>query len=444
MTLAVLLALVIAGDAPAQTFGGGRLQTAALPKSYEPTVGISLQPRGSQIALRFDTTLRCGKEVFEASGRKVAAFDGSSFSAAGASVKPIARGRLAFEWTLSGTLSGNAASGTLRIAGVRRAAGRKRACAAKPTRAFEARLATAPTGAAAQPRSRGLYLGTSSYEIVDRLQAPVVIRASKDARKVTARWTIAAKCRRGPRERFVNLTPPTRVRADGSFGRSERFAVRYVNALVRYRTRFSGRFAGEGASGTLRLRARVYSRSGKKLRTRCDSGTRTWNVAPAGAGAPAPAPAPTPTTPGEPRQPVPGAWSLRMTSDAGDYIGQGQSWTHGPTTDKLSAWGSPTLVRLYLTNSEGWWDGNFAAPPGQQLTQGVTYENAHRYPFNDNSPGLDVTGYGRGCNESTSRFTLDHLAFDPDGTLRTFQVTFEQHCENAQPALRGTWTFNAA
>jgi len=95
VTLAVLLALVIAGDAPAQTFGGGRLQTAALPKSYEPTVGISLQPRGSQIALRFDTTLRCGKEVFEASGRKVAAFDGSSLSAAGASVKPIARGRWA-------------------------------------------------------------------------------------------------------------------------------------------------------------------------------------------------------------------------------------------------------------------------------------------------------------------------------------------------------------
>ena len=120
----------------------------------------------------------------------------------------------------------------------------------------------------------------------------MVIRASKDAHKVTARWTIAAKCRRGPRELFVNLTPPTRVRADGSFGRNERFAVRYVDALVRYRTRFAGRFAGEGASGTLRLRARVFNRSGKKLRTRCDSWTRTWNVALGGAGAPAPAPTP--------------------------------------------------------------------------------------------------------------------------------------------------------
>ena len=82
--------------------------------------------------------------------------------------------------------------------------------------------------------------------------------------------------------------------------------------------------------------------------------------------------------------------------------------------------------------------------PAGSSRPGTTYENAHRYPFNDDSPGLDLGGYGRGCNESTSRFTVDQLAFDPDGTLRTFQVTFEQHCEHAQPALRGTWTFNAA
>ena len=448
-TLAVLLAMALASDAAAQsppTFGGGRLPTAALPKGYSPTVGISLQPRGSQIAVRFDTTLRCGKTVFEATGRRLVAYDGTSFSAAGASIKRVAGGRLAFEWTLSGTVSGSAASGTLRIAGVRRRSGRRRACAAKPTRAFEARLAAPPAGAATQPRSRGLYLGTSSYEVVDRLQAPVVLRASKDARKVTARWTIAAKCRRGPRELFVNLTPPTRVRADGSFGRSERFTVRYTDALVRYRARFGGRFAGDGATGTLRLRARVFNRSGKRLRTRCDSGTRTWNAASAPAGA-TPAPAPTTGTgngPPNPRQPAIGPWSLRMISDAGDYIGQGQSWTHGPQTDTLSVEGSPTLVRLYLTNAEGWWDANVAAPPGQQLTAGTTYENAHRYPFNDGSPGFDLGGYGRGCNESTSRFTVDQIAFDPDGTLRTFQVTFEQHCEHATPALRGTWTFHAA
>jgi hypothetical protein len=450
--LAVLLAAMLAGDASAQslpTYGGGRLQTAAIPRGYEPTVGISIQPRGAQIAVRFDTTLRCGRESFEVSGRKVVPYDGSSFSATGASIANVARGRLAFEWTLSAALSGPAASGTLRIAGARRLSGRVQRCAAKPTRAFEAKLAGPPAGAGARPRSRGLYVGTSSYEVVDRLQAPVVMRASKDARKVTARWTIAATCRRGGRERIVNLTPPTRVRADGRFSRKERYLVRYLDATVRYRASFAGRFAGDGATGTLRLRARVYNRSGTRLRTRCDSGTRTWStsrvtapvtVTPAPGSSPAPAPTP---TPGEPREAVPGAWSLTMTSDPGDYIGQGRSWSHGPSTDTLRVWGEPAHVRLWLTNPEGWWDGNFAAPPGQQLRAGTTYENAHRYPFNDGSPGLDVGGYGRGCNELTGRFRVDRLAFDPDGTLRTFQVTFEQHCEHAQPALRGTWTFNA-
>jgi hypothetical protein len=449
VTLAVLLATMLAGDASAQappTFGGGRLQTAAIPKRYVPSVGISIQPRGSRIAVRFDTSLLCGRESTDVTGRRVVAFDGSSFSAAGASIKTVARGTVAFEWTLSGTVSGTAANGTLRIAGVRRVSGRRRRCAAKPVRAFDARLAGPPAGAPAQPRSRGLYAGTSTYEVVSRLQAPVVLRASKDARKVAARWTVGARCGRGPRELISNLSPPTRVRSNGVFVRDERFRVRYLDATVRYRATIAGRFVGDGASGSLRLRARVYNRSGKRLRTRCDSGTRQWNVAlvtPV-AAPPATGPSIPPPANGEPRQPVPGAWSLRMTSDAGDYIGQGQSWTHGPSTDTLRAWGSPTLVRLYLTNAEGWWDMNVAAPPGGQLTGGTTYENAHRYPFNDGSPGFDLGGYGRGCNESTSRFTVDRITFDPDGTLRTFQVTFEQHCEHAQPALRGTWTFNAA
>ena len=188
---------------------------------------------------------------------------------------------------------------------------------------------------------------------------------------------------------------------------------------------------------------------GTSLRTRCDSGTRHWNAALVSGGAPSvPAPGPTttppPPTPGDPPQPVPGAWSLTMTSDPGDYIGGGRAWSHGPATDTIRVWGERSLVRLYLTNAEGWWDGNFAAPPGQQLRAGATYTGARRYPFNDNAPGLDVGGYGRGCNELSGSFTVDELNFDPNGALRAFKVRFEQHCENATPALRGTWTFHAA
>ena len=43
--------------------------------------------------------------------------------------------------------------------------------------------------------------------------------------------------------------------------------------------RFAGRVSGEFANGTLRMRARIYSRNGKRLLTRCDSGTRNWTAA---------------------------------------------------------------------------------------------------------------------------------------------------------------------
>jgi hypothetical protein len=81
---------------------------------------------------------------------------------------------------------------------------------------------------------------------------------------------------------------------------------------------------------------------------------------------------------------------------------------------------------------------------GQLLEAGRTYDGARRYPFNDAAPGLSISGDGRGCNELSGTFTVNKIEFDAAGTLRAFEVTFEQHCEHFTPALRGTWTFAAA
>ena len=94
--------------------------------------------------------------------------------------------------------------------------------------------------------------------------------------------------------------------------------------------------------------------------------------------------------------------------------------------------------------STGTWYGEFEAPTGQQLEAGRTYDGARRYPFNDDAPGLSISGEHRGCNELSGTFTVNRIEFDAAGTLRAFEVTFEQHCEHMAPALRGTWTFAAA
>ena len=123
-----------------------------------------------------------------------------------------------------------------------------------------------------------------------------------------------------------------------------------------------------------------------------------------------------------------------MNSDAGDYIGQGQTYRFGPPGHEISWSGTPERLTLLA----GGFHADFEAPDGQVLSAGVTY-SARRYPFNGGGAGLNVDGQGRGCNVLTGSFTVDEIAFASDYTLRTFKVRFEQHCENAQPALRGTW-----
>ena len=83
------------------------------------------------------------------------------------------------------------------------------------------------------------------------------------------------------------------------------------------------------------------------------------------------------------------------------------------------------------TNAEfqgGWWTTDFAAPPGQDLAAGTTYQ-AKRYPFNDGAAGFNHSGNGRGCNELTATFTVREIAFHANGVLRRFRADFEQHCE---------------
>jgi hypothetical protein len=76
----------------------------------------------------------------------------------------------------------------------------------------------------------------------------------------------------------VSLTPPTRIRADATFGRRERYSIRYRDGSVdRYRVVFRGRLLGDGAAGTLRARTQT-SKPGASFFP-CDSGTRRWTAA---------------------------------------------------------------------------------------------------------------------------------------------------------------------
>lgn len=133
---------------------------------------------------------------------------------------------------------------------------------------------------------------------------------------------------------------------------------------------------------------------------------------------------------------------LSYQSEPGDYIGQGQTGSHSLADLKFSAWhvASQSAVQIRAQSPIGggvFWSINMKAPSGVPLIPG-TYLNATRYAFNaPGTPGLDVSGNGRGCNTLTGQFTVLETSFGPKGEVYRFRATFEQHCEGVIPALRG-------
>jgi len=137
--------------------------------------------------------------------------------------------------------------------------------------------------------------------------------------------------------------------------------------------------------------------------------------------------------------------ALQMTSDPGDYIGQGLTYLLTPSAGNFSVlepWSNEVQIR-FAGGSVNWWYLTFQAPNGARLAPGA-YEGATRWPFQSpTAPGLDVSGNGRGCNRSNGRFVVHEVTYGAEGLVERFAADFEQHCEGVTPAFRGSIRFNA-
>ena len=134
--------------------------------------------------------------------------------------------------------------------------------------------------------------------------------------------------------------------------------------------------------------------------------------------------------------------TLAMTSDPGDWVGQGGSYSFSTPGNLFFARSSEAGSDLTVTvqpdgSSAGEWVLEFAAPFGQQLVPG-TYTGAVRASERGTSlPGLDVSGEFRGCSSLTGSFTVLDATYEASGYVDSFHATFEQHCDGLAPALRG-------
>ena len=132
---------------------------------------------------------------------------------------------------------------------------------------------------------------------------------------------------------------------------------------------------------------------------------------------------------------------LYLKSQPGDYIGQGAEELYTSTNSfidgSLPQGGSTFNARVVQGNYVDWWYVTIAAPIGQPLAVGH-YGGAVRAAFRPaGTPGLDINGNGRGCNELTGQFDVTAVSFSSYGDVSLFDATFEQHCEGGTTALTG-------
>ncbi|MFB7913492.1 hypothetical protein [Streptomyces sp. NPDC056061] len=132
--------------------------------------------------------------------------------------------------------------------------------------------------------------------------------------------------------------------------------------------------------------------------------------------------------------------SYTYTSEQGDWVGGGGSGRYDGVSANGVA-GDPGTGRISLSSNS--WDMEFVAPQGESLRPGV-YRDAERDPFRGRAPGMDVSGFHRGCNEVFGQFAIDQIEFDASGRLSLLDLTFTQRCESADaPALTGEIRYQA-
>ncbi len=139
------------------------------------------------------------------------------------------------------------------------------------------------------------------------------------------------------------------------------------------------------------------------------------------------------------------AAKFSFSSKSGDFIGQGLSRSYDLNDSKIVVCdvghvnrARTNAVRFTVERDSENWNIEFAAPKGMRLRVGE-YLYATRFPFNaDESPGLNMSGCGRGSSNSYGRFSVDLVRFNKAGELVLFKASFVQHSETmTAPPLEG-------
>lgn len=132
----------------------------------------------------------------------------------------------------------------------------------------------------------------------------------------------------------------------------------------------------------------------------------------------------------------------------GNYVGGGSEELFESPQAEISAglsYSQPEQgVTVTLRTETGrYYSFSFDAGRDHVLKPGA-YDNASRAPFNYQNPGLDFSGDGRGCNNSSGRFVVHEFAIGPNNQVERFAADFISDCDSSGgPAVFGKVRYNS-
>ena len=127
---------------------------------------------------------------------------------------------------------------------------------------------------------------------------------------------------------------------------------------------------------------------------------------------------------------------LKFTSSPGDFIGQGKSYEYAGNLMKITRSGRGVHVNVA--------DWTLAiGGPNLQFLEKKEYQGAKRFAFSDDSPGLELSGQGRGASNIFGAFVVWEIEVQGNDIVR-LAIDFTQRCEQAtSPPLHGKLRWNS-
>jgi hypothetical protein len=287
--LTVLLALpplaaaapaALAQAPPATNFGGGAAPSTSPrgPGLGDATASFRTTRSGGAITVLTKPVVRCrprGTGSVELRGGGRISADGA-FTARLSGRSSLTRG-FTGRATMTGRVSGGRVTGTVRV---RLFQDGRRVCQGSVS---VAAVSAQTLGTAPAAPSPGATLMAPIASPTRYLGGSFVLRVAGDGRRIVATNGQAfTRCRRS---RFnalsePNYSPGFPIAPDGSFVFTERYTLRYSDALERVTYRVEGRFVAGGATGTVRVSSVVRSRRTRRTVDACESGPLAFSAVP--------------------------------------------------------------------------------------------------------------------------------------------------------------------